>query len=59
MVKLKEREREGERERERERESLRNRVNMINRETWFENSGGGFIHSSTHLRDGDKERDSP
>ena len=34
-------------------------MNMKNRETWFENSGGGFIHSSAHLRDGDKERDSP
>ena len=45
------------RERERERESLRNRVNMRNRETWFENSGGGFIHSSAHLRDGDRERE--
>ena len=32
---------------------------MKNRETWFENSGGGFIRSSAHLRDGDKERDSP
>ena len=36
---------------ERERESLRNR------ESWFENSGGGFIHSSAHLRDGDRERE--
>ena len=30
---------------------------MKNRETWFENSGGDFIHSSAHLRDGDRERE--
>ena len=42
-----------------EYEKQRNRVNMKNRETWLENSGDGFIHSSAHLRDGDKERDSP
>ena len=30
---------------------------MRNRETWFENLGGGFIHSSAHLSDGDRERE--
>ena len=33
-----------------DRGSLRNRVNMRNKETRFKISGSGFIHSNTHLQ---------